>query len=94
MPDKYALDNAVPNPANPQTTIRFSIPRDENVMLQIYNLSGQQVKTLHQGWVEAGAYQSAWDGTDDAGASVASGVYLYTLQAGSFFEAKKLTLLK
>ena len=94
LPDKYALDNAFPNPANPQTTIRFSIPLDENVMLQIYNLSGQQVKTLHQGWVEAGAYQSAWDGTDDSGASVASGVYLYTLQAGSFFEAKKLTLLK
>jgi flagellar hook assembly protein FlgD len=93
-PAAYVLEDAFPNPFNPEATIRFSIPQDETVTLQIYSLSGQLVKTLHEGQVAAGTYQSVWDGTDDSGHNLASGVYLYNLEAGSFFESKKLTVLK
>jgi flagellar hook assembly protein FlgD len=94
LPATYVLEDAFPNPANPETTIRFSIPQDGEVRLLVYNSSGQLVKSLHEGWVQAGTYQSAWDGTDDTGSSLASGVYLYRLESGTFSEAKKLTLLK
>ena len=93
-PSSYALNDAYPNPANPEASIQFSLPQDERVVLQIYNLSGQVVKTLHNGFVAAGVYQSVWDGTNESGISMASGVYLYSLQAGRFSETKKLTLLK
>lgn len=94
LPKRYALENAFPNPANPQTTIQFSIPQGEYVKLQLFNMAGQLVKTLHEGWVEAGTYKSVWDGMDEAGESMANGVYLYRLEAGTFSEAKKLSLLK
>ena len=94
LPTTYVLEDAVPNPANPRATIRFSIPQGEYVTLQIYNSTGQRVKTLHEGWIAAGMYQSVWDGTDDAGRHMGSGVYLYRLEAGAFLETKKLTLIK
>ena len=88
------LDDAYPNPFNPEATIRFSLPQDQQVVLQVFNLQGQLVKTLHQGYVAAGVYESVWDGTDETGASAANGVYLYSLQAGTFSQTKKMTLLK
>ena len=94
LPSSHSLDDASPNPFNPEATIRFSLPQDEQVVLQVFNLQGQLVKTLHQGHVAAGTYQSVWDGTDETGASMASGVYLYNLQAGRFSQTKKMTLLK
>lgn len=94
LPKSYKLENAAPNPANPQTTIQFSLPQGEYVNLRIYNIMGQLVKTLHEGWVEAGTYKSVWDGTDESGRSMASGVYLYRMEAGIFSEAKKVSLLK
>ena len=93
-PGSYSLADAYPNPFNPESTIRFSLPREEQVSLQVFSLSGQLVKTLHEGFVEAGVYESVWDGMNESGESVASGVYLYSLQAGSFQQTKKLTLLK
>ncbi len=93
-PGSYALNDAYPNPANPEASIQFSLPQDGRVVLEIYNLSGQLVKTLHSGYVAAGVYQSVWDGTNESGISMASGVYLYSLQAGRLSETKKLTLLK
>lgn len=93
-PGSYTLGDAYPNPFNPESTIRFSLPREEHVTLQVFSLAGQLVKTLHEGYVESGVYESVWDGMNEAGESVASGVYLYNLQAGSFQQTKKLTLLK
>ena len=93
-PGSYVLGDAYPNPFNPESTIRFSLPREEHVTLQVFSLAGQLVKTLHEGYVESGVYESVWDGMNEAGESVASGVYLYNLQAGSFQQTKKLTLLK
>ena len=72
-PASYVLADAYPNPANPESSIQFSLPKDEHVVLEIYNLSGQLVKTLHDGHVAAGVYKSVWDGTDESGASMASG---------------------
>ncbi len=93
-PGSYALQDAYPNPFNPESTIRFSLPLEGHVTLQVFSLSGQLVKTLHEGYVAAGVYESVWNGMNEAGESVASGVYLYSLQAGSFQETRKLTLLK
>ena len=93
-PGSYSLADAYPNPFNPESTIRFSLPREEHVSLQVFSLSGQLIKTLHEGFVEAGVYESVWDGMNESGESAASGVYLYSLQAGSFQATKKLTLLK
>lgn len=94
LPNSYSLDNAYPNPFNPETTIRFSLPKGESVSLQIYNTTGQLVKTLHQGFVEAGTYESVWDGTDEDGRNAASGLYVYRLVAGNFTESKRVTFLK
>jgi len=94
LPNSYSLANAYPNPFNPETTIRFSLPKGESVSLQIYNAAGQLVKKLHQGFVEAGTYESVWDGTDEDGRNAASGLYVYRLVAGNFTESKRVTFLK
>ena len=65
-----------PNPFNPETTIRLDLPRSEEIDLAVYNLAGQKVATLAHGLREAGAYTLRWDGRDDDGRDLASGVYL------------------
>ena len=96
-----ALTNALyqnhPNPFNPTTTIRYSIKERGRVTLMIYNAAGQRVKTLADEiqTPTAGGYTSVWNGTNDAGERVASGVYLYKLTAADGYQAvKKLVLLK
>lgn len=94
VPTEFALDQNYPNPFNPTTTIRFSLPETSNVTLQIFDIKGRLVKTLVTGQVEAGVHAINWNATDNAGAPVASGVYLYRVQAGSFTKINKMTLLK
>lgn len=88
-PDAYALEQNYPNPFNPSTTIRFSLPHRSRVFLGVYNTLGQQVATLVQGQQEAGSYEVKLDGS-----ALASGVYFYRIQAGSFLETKKLLLIR
>ena len=94
LPADYALEQNFPNPFNPSTVIRFQLPSASGVSLAIYNTAGQLVRTLAGGELAAGSHSVMWDGTDDFGARVASGVYLYTLKAGSFSSHKKLVLTK
>jgi len=89
MPTVYKLEQNYPNPFNPSTIIRYSIPRNSPVTLKIYNILGQEVETLFQGTQNAGFYQVEFNG-----ANLASGVYFYSLQAGSYSSVKKLLLLK
>ncbi|MFQ6008799.1 MAG: T9SS type A sorting domain-containing protein, partial [Candidatus Zixiibacteriota bacterium] len=89
LPDSYALDQNFPNPFNPMTAISFTIPAASYVKLEIYNIMGQKVTTLIDRQMEAGRYTIQWDASN-----VASGVYLYRLQAGDFVDTKKMTLLK
>jgi hypothetical protein len=91
---KIELSQNVPNPFNPQTTIRFTLPASDRVALAIYNASGQLVKTLVEGVQPAGSHDFVWDGHDSKGASVSSGVYFYRLTSGKFNETKKMVLLK
>jgi hypothetical protein len=94
VPESYGLDQNYPNPFNPATQMRFSLPRNTHVRLTVYNVLGRQVKTLVDEPLAAGSYVADWDGTDAGGAKVASGIYLYRVDAGQFSETKKMVLLK
>ena len=94
IPQDFALDPNYPNPFNPTTTIRFSLPQAGEAELSLYNLLGQRVATLVKGAQEAGVHTLFWDGRDGQGRELASGVYLYRLQAGVQVETRKLLLLR
>jgi hypothetical protein len=83
-----------PNPFNPSTTIAFSLSKQSNVILNIYDVRGSLVKTVLSEEREAGIYKEMWDGNDNRGQSVASGVYFYRLRAGDFKNTKKMVLLR
>ncbi|MBI4491022.1 MAG: T9SS type A sorting domain-containing protein [Deltaproteobacteria bacterium] len=93
-PKEFGLDQNYPNPFNPATQIAYRLPVDSNVRLAVYNILGQQIRTLMNGFTPAGAYTVTWDGKDEAGRQVASGMYLYRLDAGKFSSVKRMTLLK
>jgi hypothetical protein len=95
IPTTYELSQNFPNPFNPATTIRYGLSKAERVTLKIYNLLGAEVATLVDNEPKAAGYHAAiWDGRDKNGKVVASGVYVYRLQAGSFSSTKKLALIK
>ncbi len=95
LPEHFALFENYPNPFNPSTTIRYELPKSVPVQLTIHNLLGQRVRTLINGATKApGVYSIVWDGRDNAGLPVASGVYFYRLKAGNFVKTKKMLLLK
>lgn len=89
FPRTFLLSQNHPNPFNPRTTIRFSIPRSAEVSLKIFNLLGEEVATLVSGNRDPGTHLVEWDATGQP-----SGVYFYRLQAGEFTEARKLVLLR
>ncbi|MDO9577753.1 MAG: T9SS type A sorting domain-containing protein [Candidatus Cloacimonadales bacterium] len=87
--------NNYPNPFNPTTKISFSTTENvENAEIVIYNLKGQKVKQLFSDQLSAGHHTVIWNGTDDTGKSVASGVYFYKMKAGKFVATKKMILMK
>ena len=91
----HHLYDAVPNPFNPATRLSFTLSRDDQATLRVYDLAGRLVKTLLADAVlEAGRHDVTWDGTDDRGRGVAAGVYLYRLQAGAYCETKAMSLVK
>ncbi len=94
-PQTYALEQNYPNPFNPTTTIRFAIPQSEHVTLKVYDLLGREVATLVNEVRNAGSYSETFPASGGFDASkLASGVYIYTLKAGSFIASKKFVLLK
>lgn len=93
-PATFALSQNYPNPFNPETTIRFDLPTAGQVDLTVYNMAGQRVAELASGFREMGSYTLRWDGTDDAGRALASGVYFYRLVSGERVESRKLLLLQ
>jgi len=94
VPERFALHQSFPNPFNSSTMIRYEIPRACAVHLCIYDLHGNQVKTIINTQHEPGYYERIWDGRNDHGTSMASGVYIYRISAGAFCSAKKLILMK
>jgi hypothetical protein len=94
VPSEYALSQNYPNPFNPSTVIRFALPKEQHVKLDVYDMTGSLVKTILNEAVRAGNKEVTWDGTSSSGTKVASGMYLYRLQAGDFSSVKKMILLK
>jgi len=93
-PEAFALLNNYPNPFNPETTIKYHLPEAAQVKLEVYNMVGQVVRTLVNNHQNAGRYVVQWDAANDNGQSLASGIYLYRVQAGDFRDVKKMLLLK
>jgi len=94
LPKRFTLYQNYPNPFNPVTTIKYSLPRNCHIQLDIYNILGRKVRTLKSGVVEAGQHQAVWNGTDQSGCDVASGVYFYRLKAENYANTRKMLLLK
>ena len=90
----FSLAQNYPNPFNPLTYITFSLPKEETAFLGIYNVKGQLVKTLINGIMNSGTHRVQWNGLDDAGNSVSSGIYFYTLQSGNKSITHKMLLIK
>ena len=94
LPVQYVLDQNFPNPFNPTTTMRFGIPEESAVSLTIYDMRGHSVKSFHSESKPAGWYQYIWDGLNDEGDAVPTGVYFTRLQAGSYTRTIKMLMIK
>jgi hypothetical protein len=93
-PSSFALRQNAPNPFNPVTTIGYTIPERAHVRIRVYNAAGRLVATLRDRDEEAGEWSVIWDGTNDRGESVGSGVYFCSMSAGEFSDHKMMVLLK
>ena len=89
LPAEFSLSQNYPNPFNPETVIELALPQTGDVSLVVYNLRGEEVAHLINNAMPAGNHRVSWNAS-----SVASGVYLYRLQAGEFVQTKKMLLLK
>lgn len=94
VPTDYALYQNYPNPFNPSTTVEFSVPRADNVVIKVYDMLGQEIRTLFSGQVSGGTYKVEWDGLNDTGARMSSGSYIYRMIANDFVASKKMILMK
>jgi len=98
LPETFELKQNYPNPFNPSTTVRFIVPANlgaqQVVTLRIYNVMGQLVRTLVNGSFASGSYIAVWNGENEAGVKVSTGVYFYELSAGNFTAMKRMILAK
>ncbi len=94
LPTEFALSQNFPNPFNPSTTIGFSLPTASFVELSIYNIEGKKVKTLVEQNLSAGQHNIEWDGTNNSGSQIATGMYIYRMTTETFSTSKKMVLLK
>ena len=95
IPSDFSLDQNYPNPFNPSTTIRFSIPQTSNIKIEIYDVLGNLVKTLiDYNLYEPGSYEVVWNGLDNRGKIVSSGIYFTKMQSGNFTQTMKMNFLK
>jgi hypothetical protein len=93
-PTAFLLSQNYPNPFNPVTNFKLSLPKASHVKMEIFNIVGQRVRTLLDEDMRAGVFVVDWDGKDDKGVSVSSGVYFYRVVAGNFSDIKKMVLLR
>jgi len=94
VPGNFALHQNFPNPFNPSTEIRFDLPEAGRVDLAIFNLMGQKIRTLSADQMTPGYHAIVWDGTNDLGSQVATGMYFYSIQTKGFNATKKMLFLK
>jgi hypothetical protein len=94
IPNSFALFQNYPNPFNPETTIRYEVANTSNVKIQVYNLVGQLVKTLVDQKQNAGNYTIKWNGDNNHGQIVSSGVYFLKMKAGDFTKVRKMAFIR
>ena len=94
LPMSYDLAQNYPNPFNAGTVITYRVPSTSDVSIVVYNVTGQVVRVLYQGQREQGQYDAQWDGTDNNGNHVSSGLYLYRINAGNYTASRKMMLIK
>lgn len=94
LPQELSLGQNYPNPFNPTTVIRFALPQDGRVQIEVFNILGQKIATLVDDYLTAGYKETGWDGKDSGGTDVASGVYFYRIRTDNFTDVKKMIFLK
>jgi len=94
VPEVYNLYQNFPNPFNPETRIDFQLPKGSEVTLKIYNILGQEIKTLVSEEKEAGYYSILWNGENNYGIKVSSGIYIYQIRAGDFIKSRKMVYIR
>lgn len=94
LPTEFNLSQNYPNPFNPNTQISFTLPRKEDIKLEIFNLLGQKIITLADGLFSAGTHSVEWNGKDSDGEKISSGIYLYKISSENFSQTKKMCLIK
>lgn len=94
IPVNYNLSQNYPNPFNPSTSIRYSLPTASKVVIKIYDIMGREVRTVVNEEKNVGTYTAQWNGRNNDGVTVSSGIYLYRIHAGNYIETRKMTLVK
>jgi hypothetical protein len=94
QPDKFELAGNYPNPFNPETTIEFTLDKADDVTLKVFSISGQLVATIISESMEAGSHQVTFNGRDNLGNTLSSGIYFYQLQSGEHVATQKMILMK
>jgi len=94
LPEDFSLSQNYPNPFNPSTSFNYTLPIQAHVNITVFNVQGRQVRTIADADQSAGEHTVEWNGTDESGNSVATGVYFYRMDAGNFSETRKMILVK
>lgn len=94
VPTEFDMEQNYPNPFNPETTIQFALPNASQVKLEIHNMLGQRVRSLVNGQFNAGIHTAKWDGKDDFGRLLSSGVYFYRIEANQFAKTQRMVMMK
>jgi len=94
LPTDFGISQNYPNPFNPQTVIEYAVPKDSRIRIMVYNVLGQRVKVLKDEWEQAGYRRVTWDGKDQKGEEVGTGIYFYKIHADNYVKTKKMVLLK
>ena len=94
LPDEFELAQNYPNPFNPETSIRFRVPQKTHLTLTIFNILGQKIRTLLDRQIDGGSHTIRWNGKDDKGLPVSSGIYLYRIETESFSQVRKMSLIR
>ncbi len=94
IPNRKFLAQNVPNPFNPVTTVRFGLPAEADVSIEVYDVTGRLVTVLAEGLHQPGEHEVLWSGRDRAGHEVAAGVYFYSMTSGEFEARRRMVLLK
>ncbi len=94
LPNQFYLYQNYPNPFNPSTIIQYSLPQAKKVRIVVYDISGKEIALLADKYQNAGTYNVTWNGNNNSGQPVASGIYFYSVQAGNYAQTKKMVLLK